>query len=238
MKFKQFLNSLTASKPALAVLVDPDKFNPELIKLANANNVSCFFVGGSKLKTNNVKRIITQIKGLSAIPVILFPGDEKQLVGNADGLLLLSLISGRNPEYLIEKHVKAAPIIKRLKLQHLPTAYILVDGGKKSTTQKVTKTIPLKPADKNKIIFTSLAGEQLGFKAIYLEAGSGAKNNIPLTIIKQIRKTVSVPLIVGGGVDSAKKARDIINAGANLVVVGNALEKKYKLIKEIGQEFK
>lgn len=238
MKFNSFLNKLHSTKPALAVLIDPDKFNPELVKLCNSNHVSCFFVGGSKLKTNNIGKVISAIKKLSDIPVVLFPGDETQLTKNADGLLLLSLLSGRNPEYLIEKHIKAAPIIKKMKLQHLPTAYLLIDGGKKSTTQKVTKTKPISAADNNKITITSLAGEQLGFKAIYLEAGSGAARNIEAGLIKQLKKTVSIPVIVGGGVDSAVKAKTLISAGANMVVVGNALERNYKLITEIGSVFK
>lgn len=238
MKFNSFLNRLHHAKSALAVLIDPDKFNPDLIKLCNSNNVSCFFVGGSKLKTNNISKVVSTIKKLSDIPVILFPGDETQLTKNADGLLLLSLLSGRNPEYLIEKHIKAAPVIQKMKLQHLPTAYLLIDGGKKSTTQKVTNTEPMSAANNNKIIITSLAGEQLGFKAIYLEAGSGAAKNISSALIKQMKKTISIPIIVGGGVDSAAKAKTLIGAGANMVVVGNALERNYKLINEIGSAFK
>lgn len=222
----------------LAVLVDPDKYNKKLIELADQNNVGCFLVGGSKLKINNVKQIVDQIKKISKAPVILFPGDETQLVKNADGLLLLSLLSGRNPEYLIEKHVKAAPIIKRLKLQHIPTAYLLINGGKASTTQKITKTIPLNPKNSERIKNTSIAGEQLGFKAIYLEAGSGAKNNVPATLVKKIKQTVSIPLIIGGGIDSKAKAQQVIKAGANMVVVGNALEKNIYLIEKIGAAFK
>ncbi|MGZ4100194.1 MAG: geranylgeranylglyceryl/heptaprenylglyceryl phosphate synthase, partial [Bacteroidia bacterium] len=191
MKFDSFIKSLSSAKPALAVLIDPDKFNPELISLANKNNVSCFLVGGSELKSNNIGTVIASIKKKSKLPVILFPGDETQLSKNADGLLLLSLLSGRNPEYLIEKHLRAAPLIKKMKLGYLPTAYLLIDGGKISTTQKVTNTKPLDPKDPTKIIITSLAGEQLGFKAVYLEAGSGAKENIPVALVKKIKQTVS-----------------------------------------------
>ncbi|MCE3228406.1 MAG: Geranylgeranylglyceryl phosphate synthase [Bacteroidetes bacterium] len=236
MKFDKFVKQLNSSKPLLAVLVDPDKFNPEVIRLSNENKVNCFLVGGSGLKTNNISQVITEIKKISKIPVVLFPGDETQLTKQADGLLLLSLLSGRNPEYLIEKHVRAAPLIHKLKLSHLPTAYLLLEGGNTSTTQKITGTTPL--SSQSKIIFTSLAGEQLGFKAIYLEAGSGAKKTISAGLIKKIKKTISIPLIVGGGIDSEKKATELISAGANMIVVGNALEKNSALIHEISKAFK
>ncbi len=238
MKFKTFIKNLNSSKPLLAVLVDPDKFKIELIKLADKNKVSCFLVGGSELKSNNVSQIVASIKKISKIPVILFPGDETQLTNKADGLLLLSLLSGRNPEYLIEKHVRAAPIIKKMKLEYLSTAYLLIDGGKQSTTQKVTGTKPLNPLNISYIKNTSIAGEQIGFKAIYLEAGSGATKNVSAKIVKQIKQNVSIPVIVGGGIDTKEKALSLINAGANMIVVGNALEKDIELINQISKAFK
>lgn len=239
MKFNTFINSLNNTKPALAVLIDPDKFSPELIKLADKNKVSCFLVGGSKLKkSSSVLRTVSEIKKISDLPVILFPGDETQLSKNADGLLLLSLLSGRNPEYLIEKHIKAAPIIKKMKLKSLPTAYLLIGGEYKSATQKITNTKPLSTADVKKIIITSLAGEQLGFKAIYLEAGSGAKINISAALVKKVKQNVSIPVIAGGGIDTKEKAEALIKAGANMIVVGNALEKNIYLINEISKAFK
>jgi phosphoglycerol geranylgeranyltransferase len=237
MKFNSFIAALNSAKPLLAVLIDPDKFDPAVVKAAAESKVSCFLVGGSSLKENNISKVISRIKKVTDLPVILFPGDETQLSKNADGLLLLSLLSGRNPEYLIEKHVRAAPIIKKLRLKVLPTAYLLIGGGKVSTTQKITKTLPISSAEESKIIFTSLAGEQLGFKAIYLEAGSGAKQNIRPALVKKVKRVVSVPLIVGGGIDSARKAKAIINAGASMIVVGNALEKNKNLIKEISKAF-
>ncbi|MCW3077572.1 MAG: geranylgeranylglyceryl/heptaprenylglyceryl phosphate synthase [Bacteroidetes bacterium] len=239
MKFNTFINSLNSSKPSLAVLVDPDKFDPELIKLARKNKVSCFLVGGSRLKkSSSVPQTVSRIKKISSLPVILFPGDETQLSKNADGLLLLSLLSGRNPEYLIEKHLRAAPIIKKMKLNYLPTAYLLIGEGFKSTTQKITKTEPLSPSDVGKIIITSLAGEQLGFKAIYLEAGSGTKKSISAALVKKVKQNVSIPVIAGGGIDTREKAEALIKAGANMVVVGNALENNIHLINEISKAFK
>jgi phosphoglycerol geranylgeranyltransferase len=238
VKFKKFIKKLNGPKALLAVLVDPDKFNIELIKLANKSKVHCFLVGGSSLKKNNTSQIVSAIKKISKVPVVLFPGDESQLTKKADGLLLLSLLSGRNPEYLIEKHIKAAPVIKKLKLEYLSTAYLLIDGGKASTTQKITGTKPLDASNIAYIKNTSIAGEQLGFKSIYLEAGSGAKNNISAKIVKQIKQSVSVPVIVGGGIDTKEKAFALIKAGANMIVVGNALEKNIKLITQISKAFK
>ena len=238
MSFRKIIKKLNKSaKPVLAVLVDPDKYNAELIKLANKSKVACFLVGGSKLETGDIHKTIKAIKKLSDIPVILFPGDESQLSKEADGLLLLSLLSGRNPEYLIEKHIRAALRIKKLKLEYLSTAYLLIDGGHNSVTQEVTKTTPLDPANSSYIISTALAAEQLGFKAIYLEAGSGARTSIAASLVKKIKREVSIPLIVGGGIDSAKKIREAIGAGANMIVVGNALEKNVHLLTEMSSCF-
>lgn len=234
MKFETLISKLNkANKPLLAVLVDPDKFNPELIKLADSTKVACFLVGGSKLEKGDTTKTIKAIKRLCKIPVVLFPGDETQLSKEADGLLLLSLLSGRNPDYLIEKHISAAPIIKKMKLPYLSTAYLLIDGGKTSTTQKVTNTQPLNPNNKSYIVNTAIAAEQLGFKALYLEAGSGAKNSISNALIKKVKQQVSIPVIVGGGIDSAKKVKEMIGSGANMIVVGNALEKNVYLLAEI-----
>jgi len=238
MKFKDLIKKLVASKkPLLAVLIDPDKFNSELIHLANKSKVACFLVGGSELEKGDVTKTVLAIKKISKIPVILFPGNEAQLSKYADGLLLLSLLSGRNPDYLISKHITAAPLIKKMKLEHLPTAYLLINGGTTSTTERVTGTLPLDPKNKTLIINTALAAEQLGFKAIYLEAGSGAKTSVAAPLVKNIKKEISVPLIVGGGIDSRKKAEEIIKAGANMVVIGNALEKNVFLLTEISKCF-
>lgn len=238
MKFNYLIKKLEAKKkPLLAILIDPDKFNPELIYLANKSKVACFLVGGSELKNGDVTKTILAIKKISQLPVILFPGNETQLSKAADGLLLLSLLSGRNPDYLISKHITAAPIIKKMKLPLLPTAYLLINGGVISTTERVTGTKPFDPSKKKIIINTVLAAEQLGFKAIYLEAGSGAKTNVASSLIKNIKKETALPLIVGGGIDSGKKARQIINAGANMIVIGNALEKNVFLLSEISACF-
>lgn len=238
MKFKKLIHQLAKpGKPLLAVLIDPDKFNPELVRLSANQNVSCFLVGGSKLLGGDVEKTIKAIKEISKVPVILFPGDETQLSKKADGLLLLSLLSGRNPDYLIEKHITAAPLIKKMKLKYLSTAYLLIDGGKISTTQEVTKTKPLDPTDQKYIINTAIAAEQLGFKAVYLEAGSGAATNISSSLVKRLKKEIGIPIIVGGGIDTKLKAMKVIRSGADMVVVGNAFEKNVYLLNEIGSCF-
>ncbi len=238
MKFSRLIKKLnTTHKPLLGVLIDPDKFNPELIRIAEGQKVACFLVGGSSLSKGDIYKTVRAIKKLSSIPVVLFPGDETQLTKEADGLLLLSLLSGRNPDYLIEKHIAAAPVIKKMKLKYLSTAYLLIDGGNVSTTQKVTNTQPLDPQRMDYIVNTAIAAEQLGFKAVYLEAGSGAKTSVPETLIKKVRKEVSVPVIVGGGINSKQKARQAVKTGASMIVVGNALEKNAYLLNEISSCF-
>ena len=236
--YHKIISAHKKNSAQLAVLIDPDKFNPELIKLANSCNVHYFFVGGSSLTNGNIEMVLTYIKKHSKIPVIIFPGDEKQLSAKADAVLFLSLLSGRNPDYLIGKQVLAAPLFKKKKLECIPTAYILIGGNKKSTTQRVTKTKPLNEKNISLIVNTAIAGELLGFKTIYLEAGSGAKTNINSKIIKQVKKNINIPLLIGGGIDTPQKAAQAIKSGADIVVVGNALEKDIYLIKKLSSLFK
>jgi phosphoglycerol geranylgeranyltransferase len=232
MKFDKLIHK---KRSALAVLVDPDKFDKGLIKLVKGSNVSFILVGGSKLKKNNLRDTVKAIKKITKKPVILFPGDESQLCKEADGIFILSLVSGRNPEYLIEKQVRSAQKIRELDLRTFPVAYILVDTGSKSKTQKVTGTKPLK--DTQKILDTVLAAQHLGFKAVYLEAGSGSAKQINTVLVKKAAETISIPLIVGGGISSATGAQSIKKAGANVVVVGNALEKNKQLIHQLSKVF-
>jgi putative glycerol-1-phosphate prenyltransferase len=231
LKIDEIINT---RKQGLAVLVDPDKFDKDLIKLLD-NSVSLILVGGSKLKKGNVKDTVKQIKKLTRIPVVLFPGSEEQVCKEADGIFILSLLSGRNTEYLIEKQVRAAKQIKKLKLQTFPVAYILVESGSVSETQKVSKTKPLQ--SKPLIVSTAIAAQQLGFKAVYLEAGSGSHKQVNKALIKQVKKNIDIPLIVGGGIDSAAKAKQAKDSGANLVVVGNALEKNRFLMDTLSKVF-
>ncbi len=218
----------------LIILIDPDKYNPALLDIANTCKVSYIFFGGSSLKKNNFEKTLKSIKSKTTIPVIIFPGDESQVSKYADGLLMLSLLSGRNAEYLIGKHVNAAAKIKASNLKVIPTAYILVDGGSKSTTQKITKTDPL--SNKKEIIHTVIAGELLGKQLIYLEAGSGAKKTLTTALIKDVKKHTTLPLVIGGGINTIKKAKEILKANPDYIVVGNALEKHPGFLIELNEE--
>lgn len=219
----------------LIILIDPDKFNPELISIANECNVSYIFVGGSILKKKSLEKTIKIIKSKTTIPVIIFPGDETQISKYANGILLLSLLSGRNPDYLIGKHVLAAQKIKSSKLNVVPTGYILVGGGRISTTQKITKTKSL--LNRKEIINTAIAAELIGKHLLYLESGSGAKKTVSPTIIKEIKKKVTIPLIVGGGINTIKKAKLLINSGPDYIVVGNVLEENPNLLLDLSSLF-
>ena len=221
----------------LAVLIDPDKQSVEtllpLIQLAENARVDFFFVGGSLLLENSFEQTVQTLKANSKIPVVVFPGNNYQISKHADAVLFLSLISGRNPEYLIGQHVVAAPLLKEAGIETIPTGYILIDGGRISTTSYITQTVPV-PNDKPDIaVATALAGEMLGMKLIYLEAGSGAKNSVSTKMIREVKKNISVPLIVGGGIRNGEQAEEVCLAGADVVVVGNVLEKEPELLMEI-----
>lgn len=221
----------------LAVLIDPDKQSVKtllpLIQLAENARVDFFFVGGSLLLENTFEQTIETIKANSKIPVVIFPGNNYQISKQADAVLFLSLISGRNPEYLIGQHVTAAPLLKEANIETIPTGYLLIDGGRISTTSYITQTVPI-PNDKPDIaVATALAGEMLGMKLIYLEAGSGAENFVSTKMIQAVKKNISVPLIVGGGIRTGEQAEEICKAGADIIVVGNILEKQPELLMEI-----
>lgn len=230
-----FNNIIHKRKCALAVLVDPDKFDMELIELLQKTKTSFILVGGSKIKKGDVKDTVKQIKKSTKLPVVLFPGDESQICKEADGIFILSLLSGRNTDYLIDKQVKAAQTIRQFKLQTFPVAYILIDSGGISETQKVTKTKPIK--DTKLIVDTALAAEHLGFRAVYLEAGSGSGKQVSAIVIKSVSKNISIPLIVGGGITSVNGIETAKKAGANVIVIGNVLEKNKGLINEFSKVF-
>ncbi len=226
----------TASKK-LAVLIDPDRQQePQLlalIKQAAAAKVDFFFVGGSLLMEDVFEKTIAFVKANSDIPVVIFPGNNYQLSAQADALLMLSLLSGRNAEYLIGQQVVAAPAIKAAGLETMATGYLLIDGGRISTTSYITQTVPI-PHDKPDIaVATALAGEMLGMQLIYLEAGSGAINHVPEAMIRAVKNSISIPLLVGGGICSSEAAEAVCRAGADVIVVGNVLEKEPELLMEI-----
>ena len=237
--YTSILEKKAKGKKLFAILIDPDKQKNSVLSLivqkANEANVDYFFVGGSLLTNDNLDECIKTIKNNSNIPVILFPGNAMQINKNADGILFLSLISGRNPELLIGKQVISAPILKQTRLEVISTGYMLIDSGKPTTASYMSNTLPI-PRNKNGIATsTAIAGEYLGMKLIYMDGGSGAEKPIEIEMIKQVSNQINIPLIVGGGICNAQKAIDNCNAGADLIVVGNAIEKNADLILEISK---
>ncbi len=221
----------------LAVLVDPDKTEPKgLEQLCNSavkNNIDYFFVGGSLITNGSIAECVTVIKKCCNIPVVLFPGNVEQIDAQADAILFLSLISGRNAELLIGKHVTAAPILKEINLETIATGYMLIESGNVTTVQYISNTKPI-PHDQDDIaVSTAMAGEMLGLKLIYLEAGSGALRPVTESMIAKVKQNISVPLVVGGGIRTAEKLIDSFAAGADVIVVGNALEKEPTLLNEL-----
>ncbi len=221
----------------LAVLIDPD-FEEGLhktIDICNRTQVDYIFVGGSLVTEGNIDRCVATIKENTDIPVLLFPGSSTQLTEKADALLLLSLISGRNPDLLIGRHVESAPFIKQSGLDVIPTGYMLIDGGKITSVQYISNTLPI-PADKPDIAMaTAMAGELLGLQLIFMDAGSGAATPINDDLITRVKKSINVPLVIGGGIRTGKQALTAWNAGADIVVIGNAVEKDKTLIEELSE---
>ena len=241
MKLKDIYLSLcerkASGKKSFAVLIDPDKVNDEkmqqIIKLALQAKVDYFLVGGSLIISNYLDECVQYIKRHCSIPVLLFPGSSTHVSKYADALLYLSLISGRNPELLIGQHVVSAPAIKQTGLEIISTGYMVIDGGAPTTVSYISNASPL-PADKNEIAMcTAMAGEMLGMKLIYMDAGSGAKVPITESMIEQVAKSIEVPLIIGGGITDPEKAYLNCKAGADIIVVGNAIEKDESLIMEM-----
>lgn len=219
--------NLSTDKKLFALLIDPDKHSnqslQEISLQANSCNVDLIFVGGSLLN-NDLDSSLDIIKKNTTIPVLLFPGNLLQINSKADGIMLLSLISGRNPDLLIGNHVIASAHIKRSKLEVLPTGYILIDGGKTSSVEYMSNTKPI-PSDKTDIVVaTAMAGEMLGLKYIYLEAGSGATTRVHTKMIKSVKEHTNIPLIVGGGLRTEEDIQKALLAGADIIVAGTAIE--------------
>lgn len=224
-------------RKSFAVLIDPDKVDNEkmhrLLELAHAAKVDYFLVGGSLVISNYLDTCVQFIKKNSSIPVILFPGSHTQVSKYADALLYLSLISGRNPDLLIGQHVISAPAVRKSGLEILSTGYMVIDGGAPTTVSYISNATPL-PSDKDDIAMcTAMAGEMLGMKLIYMDAGSGAKRPIAESMIETVSRHISVPLFIGGGITNPEKAYLNCKAGADIIVVGNAIEKDESLIMEM-----
>lgn len=223
-----FYDQLLSSYTQLAVLIDPEKAfakpQHKLYEYLAQGLADLVLVGGSTLEEDVIDEVILDIRNYCALPVGLFPGNLLQLSPLADGLLLPSLISGNNPEYLIGHHISSAIRIKELDIEVTPVGYILISGGINSATSYITHTAPIDSQDIELIVRTALAGELLGMKAIYLEAGSGASEVVPLDAIQAVKDVVKVPVIVGGGIDNITKFETILKANPEMIVIGNALE--------------
>lgn len=235
--YQSLLQRKAKGQKSFAVLIDPDKVTAdkidELTTLAIEAGVDYLFVGGSLVISNQLDEVVKQVKKNCDIPVILFPGSPSQVSSFADALLYLSLISGRNPELLIGQHVISAPFVRQSGLEIMSTGYMVIDGGAPTTVSYISNATPI-PADKNEIAMcTAMAGEMLGMKLIYMDAGSGAKRPIAESMIEAVAKVIEVPLVIGGGINSPEKAYRNCKAGADVIVIGNAIEKDSSLIVEM-----
>ncbi|WP_125722223.1 geranylgeranylglyceryl/heptaprenylglyceryl phosphate synthase [Flavobacterium ustbae] len=225
---QQIVEAKSNGQKLLAVLLDPDKIVLEnlkhLIDKINQSPATHIFVGGSIVQNNILEELISQLKQKTSLPVLLFPGDPSQISPKADGILFLSLLSGRNPDYLIEYQVQAAPILKKTNLEVISTGYILIESGNETAVARVSKTKPLSRENLDLVLATAQAGEMLGNQLIYLEAGSGARQPVPAEMIKLISQNVEIPIIVGGGIVDLYGIEKAYSAGADLVVIGTAFE--------------
>ncbi len=235
--YKKLQEAKDTGKKKFAVLIDPDQLRmnnlDKILNLAIEAKVDYFFIGGSLIVNSVLDDCLSHIAKACDIPKILFPGNSLQLSYRADAILFLSLISGRNAELLIGRHVNTAPYIKLSPLEVMPTGYMLIDGGITTTVSYISNTTPIPAAKDDIALCTAMAGEMLGLKLIYMDAGSGAKNPISASMIESVSGGIQIPLIVGGGISTAEKAKENIEAGADVIVIGNAIEKDPSIIKEI-----
>jgi putative glycerol-1-phosphate prenyltransferase len=227
--YQTILQAKKEKRKLLAILLDPDKISlkevPLLIEKIITSPATHIFIGGSHVTHNIIDELIVKIKEVSKLPIVLFPGNPSQISIHADGILFLSLLSGRNPDFLIEHQVKAAPILKKTTLEIIPTSYILIESGNETAVARVSKTTPLSRIDVEGVCNTAMAGEMLGHQLIYLEAGSGAKHAVPLEIVQKVAQNTTIPLIVGGGITDWSGIKNAYDFGADLVVIGTAFEK-------------
>jgi len=227
--YNNILKSKAKNEKLLAILLDPDKIDLNrlgiLIDKINQSPATHIFIGGSLVENNILNDLITALKQKSMLPIVLFPGNPSQISNKADAILFLSLISGRNPDFLIEHQVQAAPILKKTQLEIISTGYILIESDTETAVERISKTKPLDRKNLDLALATAQAGEMLGNKLIYLEAGSGAKQAVPLEMIGLVSQNVEIPLLVGGGIVALQGIQDAFDAGADLVVVGTAFEK-------------
>ena len=226
--FSALLSASSRLGSAFLVLVDPEKTSPDqarsLAAHAQEGGVDAFLVGGSQGVCGSLDELVTAVRESSGLPVILFPGSACQISEKAHALLFLSMLSSRNPQYLIGEHVKAAPVLRRMSIEIIPTAYLLVESGTLTSVQYVTQSLPI-PRDKVDLaVAHALAGKYMGMKLVYLEAGSGAGTPVPAEMVQAVSLTTDLPVAVGGGIRSPEQAGRFARSGASFVVVGNALE--------------
>ncbi|WP_243473702.1 geranylgeranylglyceryl/heptaprenylglyceryl phosphate synthase [Winogradskyella sp. MH6] len=235
--YSHIKTSIAEAKRLLAVLIDPDKTQLDTIEgivaKINQSIATHIFVGGSEVDEGVTEVLVKAIKHHTELPIILFPGDVTQITDKADGILFLSLISGRNPDYLIGKHVEAVSKLVKTQLEVLPTGYILIENGKQTAVERVSNTKPLSRTNKQHIADTAKAGAFLGMQLIYLEAGSGATHPIEPEIISAVKQELNIPLIVGGGIRSKAQLEAAYEAGANLVVIGTAFENNQHFFEQL-----
>jgi len=234
--YQKILSKKKKKEKMLAALLDPDSENlgnlKKKIQLIEKSKIDFILVGGSTSWNNNFERFTEKVKSMASKAVIIFPGSAEQISPSADAILFLSLISGQNPKYLIGEQIKAAPILKEIDIEVIPTGYILVDGGRKTTVEFVSGTNPISQDDVEKIKDTAYAAQLLGMKMVYLECGSGARYPVKDEIIKKVKEYIEIPLVVGGGIKDRKEIQSKHRAGADILVVGNALEKDPTILLE------
>jgi phosphoglycerol geranylgeranyltransferase len=226
--YNDIIQAKAENRKLLAILLDPDKIVwgklEYLIQKINQSPATHIFIGGSHVQNNILDELIFSLKQKISLPIVLFPGNSSQISAKADAILFLSLISGRNPDYLIEHQVKAAPILKKTRLEIISTGYILIESGNVTAVARVSETKPLGRNNNDYVMHTAQAGEMLGHKLIYLEAGSGAKQAVPYEMIKKVSNNIEIPLIVGGGIIDLQGIQNAYESGADLVVIGTAFE--------------
>lgn len=229
--YSDILQAKKETRKLLAILLDPDKVVWEtldmLVLKINQSPATHLFIGGSLVETIRIDELILRLKPQVNVPIVLFPGNPSQISDKADGILFLTLLSGRNPDYLIEHQVQAAPMLKKTNLEIISTSYILIASGNETAVAKVSRTEPMARNNAELILATAQAGEMLGTKILYLEAGSGAKKAVPLAIIQLVSENTEIPLVVGGGIVNLKQIQQAYDFGADLVVIGTAFENDF-----------